>query len=155
MKTDGAFLSIAFTCAAGVLAVCAPAVAATPDESANVAYKSCARNVQADLGIAVTKASDVARETADVLLLKSDIEAIPEALGISQATLRTIKQNLFWAFFLQRRCRTARGYRMDFTNSLRSRNGAVRSIRYWKRAAPAPMEALNRRRLFSLRLICC
>ena len=54
---------------------------------------------QADLGIAVTKASDVARETADILLLKSDIEAIPEALGISQATLRTIKQNLFWAFF--------------------------------------------------------
>jgi P-type Cu+ transporter len=54
---------------------------------------------QADLGIAVTKASDVARETADILLLKRDIEAIPEALGISQATLRTIKQNLFWAFF--------------------------------------------------------
>ena len=54
---------------------------------------------QADLGIEVTKASDVARETDDILLLKSDIEAIPEALGISQATLRTIKQNLFWAFF--------------------------------------------------------
>jgi Cu+-exporting ATPase len=54
---------------------------------------------QADLGIAVTRASDVAREAADILLLKADIEAIPDALGICQATLRTIKQNLFWAFF--------------------------------------------------------
>jgi P-type Cu+ transporter len=54
---------------------------------------------QADLGIAVTRASDVAREASDIILLKSDIEAIPEALGLAQATLRTIKQNLFWAFF--------------------------------------------------------
>ncbi len=54
---------------------------------------------QADLGIAVARASDVAREAADIILLKSDIQAIPEALGLAQATLRTIKQNLFWAFF--------------------------------------------------------
>ncbi len=54
---------------------------------------------QADLGIAVAQASDVAREAADIILLKSDIQAIPEALGLAQATLRTIKQNLFWAFF--------------------------------------------------------
>ena len=54
---------------------------------------------QADLGIAVTRASDVAREAADILLLNADIEAIPQALGICRATLLTIKQNLFWAFF--------------------------------------------------------
>ncbi len=54
---------------------------------------------QADLGVAVTRASDVAREAADLLLLRSDIEAIPEAIGLAQAALRTIKQNLFWAFF--------------------------------------------------------
>jgi Cu+-exporting ATPase len=54
---------------------------------------------QADLGVAVSRASDVAREAADLLLLRSDIEAIPEALGLAQASLRTIKQNLFWAFF--------------------------------------------------------
>jgi P-type Cu+ transporter len=54
---------------------------------------------QADLGIAVTRASDVARDAADIILLQSDIQAIPEALGLAQATLRTIKQNLFWAFF--------------------------------------------------------
>ena len=54
---------------------------------------------QADLGIAVSRASDLAREAADMILLKSEIGAVPEALGLARATLRTIKQNLFWAFF--------------------------------------------------------
>jgi Cu+-exporting ATPase len=54
---------------------------------------------QADLGVAVTRASDVAREAADILLLNAGIEAIPQALDLCRATLRTIKQNLFWAFF--------------------------------------------------------
>jgi len=54
---------------------------------------------QADLGIAVSRASDVAREAADIILLNSEIEAVPEALGLARATLRTIRQNLFWAFF--------------------------------------------------------
>jgi P-type Cu+ transporter len=54
---------------------------------------------QADLGIAVSRASDMARESSDMVLLKADIEAIPEALGLARATLATIKQNLFWAFF--------------------------------------------------------
>jgi Cu+-exporting ATPase len=54
---------------------------------------------QADLGIAVSRASDVAREAADLVLLNSEIAAVPEALGLAQATLRTIRQNLFWAFF--------------------------------------------------------
>jgi Cu+-exporting ATPase len=54
---------------------------------------------QADLGIAVSRASDLAREAADIILLKSEIGAVPEALGLARATLRTIKQNLFWAFF--------------------------------------------------------
>jgi P-type Cu+ transporter len=54
---------------------------------------------QADLGVAVSRASDVAREAADIILLNSEIEAVPESLGLARATLRTIKQNLFWAFF--------------------------------------------------------
>ena len=54
---------------------------------------------QADLGVAVCHASDVAREAADIILLQSDIRAVPEALALAQATLRTIRQNLFWAFF--------------------------------------------------------
>jgi Cu+-exporting ATPase len=54
---------------------------------------------QADLGIAVSQASNVASEAADIILLNSDIQAIPEALDLARATLRTIHQNLFWAFF--------------------------------------------------------
>jgi Cu+-exporting ATPase len=54
---------------------------------------------QADLGIAVSRASDIAREAADIILLNSEIEAVPESLALARATLRTIKQNLFWAFF--------------------------------------------------------
>jgi len=54
---------------------------------------------QSDLGVAVSKASDIAREAADIILLNSEIEAVPESLGLARATLRTIKQNLFWAFF--------------------------------------------------------
>src|SRR5208282_624973 len=54
---------------------------------------------QADLGIAVSQASDIAREAADIILLKTEIQAVPESLELARATLRTIKQNLFWAFF--------------------------------------------------------
>jgi Cu+-exporting ATPase len=54
---------------------------------------------QSDLGIAVGRASDVAQMAADIVLLKSDVQSIPEALGLARATLRAIKQNLFWAFF--------------------------------------------------------
>jgi Cu+-exporting ATPase len=54
---------------------------------------------QADLGIAVSRANDIAREAADIVLLRAEVDAIPESLGLARATLRTIKQNLFWAFF--------------------------------------------------------
>ncbi|RME90452.1 MAG: heavy metal translocating P-type ATPase, partial [Verrucomicrobia bacterium] len=54
---------------------------------------------QADLGVAVSRASDVAREAADLILLRSDLEAVPRALRLARAALRTIHQNLFWAFF--------------------------------------------------------
>lgn len=53
----------------------------------------------ADLGIAVARASDVAREAAGLVLLRADLTAVPEALDLARATLRTIRQNLFWAFF--------------------------------------------------------
>ena len=55
--------------------------------------------IQADLGIAVSRATDVAREAADIVLLRADLAAIPAALDLAQATLRVIRQNLFWAFF--------------------------------------------------------
>lgn len=54
---------------------------------------------RADLGIAVSQATDVAREAADLVLLQGGLGRIRPALGLAQATLTTIRQNLFWAFF--------------------------------------------------------
>ncbi len=53
---------------------------------------------QADIGIAMATGSDIAIESADITLLGGDISKIPQAIKLSKLTIRTIKQNLFWAF---------------------------------------------------------
>lgn len=54
--------------------------------------------VQADVGIAMATGTDVAIESAGITLLGGDIEKIGQALTLAKATIRTVKQNLFWAF---------------------------------------------------------
>jgi Cu+-exporting ATPase len=53
---------------------------------------------QADIGIAVGSGTDVAMESADIVLMRSDLMDVPTAIKLSKNVIRNIKQNLFWAF---------------------------------------------------------
>jgi Cu+-exporting ATPase len=55
--------------------------------------------VQADVGCAIGSGSDIAIESADVVLMKSDLNDVVRAVNLSRLTLTNIRQNLFWAFF--------------------------------------------------------
>ena len=52
----------------------------------------------ADLGISLASGTNIAMESAQIVLMRSDLKEITQAIGLSRATMRTIRQNLFWAF---------------------------------------------------------
>ena len=54
---------------------------------------------RASTGIAIGAGTDIAMESADIVLMHSDLQDVPAALDLSRATMRNIKQNLFWALF--------------------------------------------------------
>lgn len=55
--------------------------------------------VSADMGTAIGSGSDIALESGDIVLMKSDLRDVYKAVKLSRLTIRNIKQNLFWAFF--------------------------------------------------------
>lgn len=54
--------------------------------------------VEADVGISIANASDIAIESADIVLMKNDLNGVRKAIDLSKKTIKTIKENLFWAF---------------------------------------------------------
>ena len=77
----------------------------------------------ADVSLAMSTGTDVAMSTADITILGDELMRIPNAIRLSKRTMRIIRENLFWAFNLQRHWNTARRIRSAQSNDRRCCNG--------------------------------
>ena len=94
---------------------------------------------QADLGIAMGTGTDVAAESADIVLLRAELTAVVDAIALSRATLRTIKQNLGWAFGYNVAAIPLRDGRAAQPDDRRGDDGAVERARRDEQPAAAPV----------------
>jgi Cu+-exporting ATPase len=99
----------------------------------------------ADLGLAIGTGTDVAIEGSDLTLISGDLRAAGDAIRLSRATLRTIKQNLAWGVRLQHRGAAARRARSPEPTDRRRRDGLLQRLRRLQRLAPAALPVPARR----------
>lgn len=59
---------------------------------------------QADIGIAMSSGADIAKDAGDIVLIKNDLESVVKAINLAKDTMKTIKENLFWAFIYNLIC---------------------------------------------------
>ena len=95
---------------------------------------------QADLGLSIGTGTDVAIEASDLTLVSGDLRAAADAIRLSRATLRTIKQNLALGVRLQRRRHPARRDRPAQPGHRQPRDGLLQHLGRLQRAAPAPLQ---------------
>ena len=84
---------------------------------------------QADLGLSIGTGTDVAIEASDLTLVSGDLRAAADAIRLSRSTLRTIKQNLTWAFGYNVLAHPARGGRPAQPADRRRGDGALEPLR--------------------------
>ena len=106
---------------------------------------------QADVGIAIGSGSDVAVESADIILMKDSIVDVATAIRLSKAVIRNIHQNLFWAFFynsigipIAAGVLYAFGWPAALAGICRCGDGLLQRLRGDQRPASSPFQSINR-----------